>query len=305
MHFRLGWRTAATIVLVLVMFFEAAQAQLASRDSKIQKDDILYPKLAMSFAAGESSKVIEKSTFSVEMANPLNDRCEFRVRESRDAIAIGRLKRVDAVRIEAIQPRLEIDRFVADLKAYAPRVFSSMILQDQVEGIVFRKDDLKMEMNQILASEPLRQVPKTFRARLEQSLVTHLWGCYGDLLKYKSEASSVMGRRLRELKQIWSNRMVTDVETGLRSQAKARAVQSDQLAKTKVTLQLRPATANSPDPDLRIECVFEGSTKTFSVERLNAALSPHFELFSKQDFVRLQKQNALPMRTMETDSKFW
>lgn len=289
--------------ILLGSCFISPQYALA-RDFQIKKEDIVYPKLALVFDAGETTKVIEKSSFNITMANPLRDRCEIRVREAfSDKRIMGRLKKVQDLRIQIEQPKLEIDRFVGELRAYVPQVFSSMIKHDPVEGVVFRKDDLKMEMNTILNSDPLQQVPRTFRARLEQSLVTHLWGCYGDLMKYRSKASSVVSGKLRELKQMWGDRLVSDVAASLRTQAKSRDVRSDQLAKTKVSLRLGQVNPNAPDPGLEIDCVFEGPASTFSRERLNTALSPHFEVFPRRDFARLRKQNALPFQEAALSSR--
>lgn len=266
----------------------------------IRKGDVVYPKLGLTFAPGETRKDLENSTFSIALNNPSQDRCEIRVSQgdtSRSRV-VGHLKVVRNLRVESLQPRFEVEKFISDFKAYVPRIFSEMITSDSAEGVVFRRDELKMEMNSILASDPMRQVPKGFRSRLEQSLVTHLWGCYGDLMKFKDRA----GSRLSQFRQLWTNRLVSDVESGLRKETRKKAVGSDQLAKTRVVLDLKHAHAGAgADPELTVDCIFEGPTHAFTLDRLNSVLSPYLEIIPRREYQDLFKRNSLPMREIRRD----
>lgn len=297
---RRAFTSLAVIVALIVTPMTTATAASAGvkRDVLLTHDDVVYPKLALVFAAGESSKVIERSSFNMALGTPLQDRCEIRLndQDTSNTRAIGRVKFIDQIRVDNMQPRFEVEKFVTDFRKAVPHIFSTMIKQDSAEGIVFRKDDLHEEMSQILSTEPMRQVPKGFRARLEQSLITHLWGCYGDLLKYKSAASQSLARRMTEFKSLWSNKLVTDVELGLRQQTKGRKVGSDQMAKTRVSMNLKQGVPGVPDPRVSIDCMFEGPPSLLNIERMNAVLSPYFEVFSRQQYRQLVQSSSLPLR---------
>lgn len=271
----------------------------AKRDT-VRKDDIVYPKVALVFAPGETAKVLEVSSYSVTMDNPTNDKCIVRLGQSEtsQSRAIARMKVVQNLRFENLQPKFELEKFVADFRRAVPKIFSSMIIADNVEGVVFRRDELKMEMNQILAAEPMRQVPKGFRARLEQALVTNLWGCYGDVNKFRG---NTLQSKIGEYHQVWEKRLVSEVEGGLRQEARKNQIKSDQLAKTRLTMSLKPTISNVPDPDMTIECVFEGSPNSVTVERMNTVLSPYLEVFPRATFKQLHKSNYLPLRESASD----
>lgn len=291
------------LTLVIVTVGLSQYSWSAGPDSKrdnVKREDILYPKVALVFAPGETSKVLEVSSYSVTMENPTNDKCVVRLghSETSQSRAIARMKVVQSLRIENLQPKFELEKFIADFKKTVPRIFSSMIIADNVEGVVFRRDELKMEMPQILAAEPMRQVPKTFRARLEQALISNLWGCYGDVNKFRG---NILQSKLGEYHQVWENRLVNEVEGSLRMEAKKKKIASDQLAKTRVVMGLKPTINNVPDPDMSIDCVFEGAPSSVTIERINTVLSPYLEVFPRATFKQLHKSNYLPLRESAND----
>lgn len=271
-----------------------------AKKETVKREDIVYPKVALTFAPGETSKVLEVSSFSVTMDNPTNDKCVVRLGQSDTSQnrAVARMKVVQNLRIENLQPKFELEKFVADFKRAVPKIFSQMIIADTVEGVVFRRDELKMEMSQILAAEPMRQVPKGFRARLEQALITNLWGCYGDVNKFRG---ATLQNKIGEYHEVWKNRLVSEVEGGLRQEARKTAIKSDQLAKTRVTMALKPTINNVPDPDMSIDCVFEGTPSSVTIERINTVLSPYLEVFPRATFKQLHKSNYLPLRESAND----
>lgn len=293
------WQKLA-VAIVTISLSQSTFAGSETKRDGVQRDDVVYPKVSLVFAPGEVTKTLEISSFSVNMDNPTNDKCVVRLDRS-DATqsrAIARVKTVSNIRVENLQPQFELEKFIADFRRAVPKIFSTMILADNVEGVVFRRDELKMEMSQILAAEPMRQVPKTFRSKLEQALITNLWGCYGDVMKFKGRT---LQSKMSEYHQVWEKRLVGEVEGGLRQEARRAKIKSDQLAKTRLYMALKPSIGNVPDPGMTVDCVFEGAPNTVSLERINTVLSPYLEVFPRAQFKQLHKSNFLPMRESGVD----
>ncbi len=295
---KMTWLAVALVTMAVSQISLAAGSD-TKRDA-VRKDDVVYPKVALVFAPGETSKVLEVSSYSVSMDNPTNDKCVVRLGRSDASTsrAVARMKLVQDLRIENLQPKFEIEKFVSEFRRAVPKIFNSMILADNVEGVVFRRDELKMEMSQILAAEPMRQVPKGFRARLEQALITNLWGCYGDVNKFKGQT---LQSKIGEYHQVWEKRLVSEVEGGLRQEARKAKIKSDQMAKTRVVMVLKPTMSNVPDPSMSVDCVFEGAPNSVTIERMNTVLSPYLEVFPRDQFKQLHKSNYLPLREAGSD----
>lgn len=268
-------------------------AQSTTIDS-LKEGDFFYPKAAFIFEPGESKKPFENSSFDSQMKMAASGRCEVEIvlgsKDSRRALS--KVQKISEIKTEEDTPTNTIETFLKSIRAPTLELFEKAVVVDEVEGIGFRSDDLKVRIPEIMEQEPWIQVPQKVKERVSQSLFTHIWAYWGDISKFKRKDYSVLENAKQKYLPIYSEKIFRDIEGYLKSSQKQGKFVSDQMTNYRVLLQVgSPLVA-------KVNCQLEGAGKDFSLERLNRMMTPYYEVIPKSAFKVLDLENNLPPKTV-------
>lgn len=268
-------------------------AQSTTIDS-LKEGDLFYPKAAFIFEPGENKKPFENSSFDSQMKMAASGRCEVEIvlgsKDSRRALS--KVQKISEIKTEEDTPSTTVDSFLKAIKAPTLELFENAVVVDEVEGIGFRSDDLKVRIPEVMEQEPWIQVPQKVKERVSQSLFTHIWAYWGDISKFKRKDFSALEKAKQKYLPIYSEKIFKDIEGYLKSSQSQGKFVSDQMTNYRVLLQVgNPLVA-------KVNCQLEGTGKDFSLDRLNRMMTPYYEVIPKSAFKALDLENNLPPKTV-------
>lgn len=259
----------------------------------LKRGDFLFPKASLIFEPGEFRKPFENTSFE-DMSQASSGKCEVEmVSGSRNGRrALGKVRAIAGLETKEDSPEINIEQFLQDVKPVTESLVGEAIVIDESEGIAFRNDDLKVRIPEMLNKDPWNRLPLSVKELASQSVFTHIWTYWGDIQKYRRKGKDILRQQKSILQPKALQRIYSDVERYLKSDAKKGKLVSDQITKFRVKIQIE-------DPAiLKIQCDLEGKKKDFSLDRLNRMLSPYYEVISKENYKTMDLGNNLPPKAV-------
>lgn len=253
------------------------------RTETIRRGDLLVSHMGVAMIDGKKSNELEASSFEASSSKPVLDKCRFEIVESAKSWKSKEQsfppQSLDNVRLRAEIPDFDMLAFMEKLHPSAEKIFSQVVDVDELAGPMFKREDLKEKVRVAFLDAPYTSLPKSTLVNVEQAIITHLWGYWGDVSKVKRKSLAEVKAHMSEFREQWIKKLSETVRDQLRSEAKSRiqSLKSDQLTRTMVVLNF-----NFKEEDKiaqsKLECWFEGEKAKLTLQRLNAVIGPYFEL---------------------------
>ena len=236
----------------------------------------------------------EATSFDIGVARTVYDQCTVEIAvNARKPDDESGLQRYDEQKLRSFSvhtdtPEFKIEDFLADVKRESPKIYAAVLDVDDIEGPVFKSEDLVERLKMVLAKDPFRTIPSSSLAEVENIFVDQLQNLWGEVKKMKKKPVAEIKRALPGLRESSITRLENELGALFRTKQNAlrkskSELRSDRLTRTYVSMKFAGENETRPLASL-VQCSFEGSGEHLGVDRLNGVLSPHFELLSPQSY---------------------
>lgn len=291
------------MIWILITFFlcpvycglsHAAEPNSSNLES-IRKGDVLVNRLALNIQDGGRSDEMEATSFEAFSSKPVLDKCHFEIVQSQSSWA-GQNKSfpvqlLSHVRLRTDVPDFDMIGFLEQLRPSADLIFTQIVDIDELTGPVFKREDLNEKVRVAFLEVPYTQLPTTTKAWVQDRVVEHVSSYWTEVRKQKNKPMDELKGLMADARAQRITKLTEDIRNHLRDESKGKSqvrpqnLKSDQLTKTMVALNFK-FKESTDAAESRIECWFEGDKTQLTLQRLNAVIGPHFELMSRERYLR-------------------
>ncbi|MBX3018089.1 MAG: hypothetical protein KF767_09380 [Bdellovibrionaceae bacterium] len=275
---------ASTGVTSFAESVDAEDSVPVQRGETIRRGDLLVSRLGVALKDARTADM-EASSFEAMSSKPVFDKCHFEVLKSEKKLNGEQsfpAQALESVHVKTDAPDFDMIGFLNQLRPAAENIFDQVVDVDDLAGPVFKREDLKEKLRLAFLAEPYTQLPRSTISSVEQAITMHVWGYWGDVQKMKGRNPADIRAGLSTHRTQWIGKLKDNVSDYLKTEARGRiqTLKSDQLTKTKVTLNFTYKDDRGPAQS-KLECWFEGEKAKLTLQRLNAVIGPYFELVPK------------------------
>lgn len=296
MTFAAVLKTQTLIVLSIVSIAASAAEKPANLPRNptetLRRGDVMLTRLNVELTGDARKKSFEATSFEASSSRTVQDHCLFEVVRSKNlAKSTEEPQALPPQTLESLRMRTEIPDFklvgfLEDLRPAAEKIFVSVVDVDDLEGPVFKREDLKERLRMAMSESPFDTLPTSTVADIEQAFVAHIWGYWGEVGKLKKKNLDEVKGLMADHRALWLTKLGENVQSSLKEQLRlaqksGSELRSDRLTRTFVTLNFQWKEDKTPAQS-KLECSFEGEKKRLTLDRMNAVINPHFELVPRR-----------------------